>query len=133
MALHRERRAGELVRQLIGDDQVAACHDVSDGGVLVAVAEMALAGNVGAVLEQPHVPHVAAWCFGEDQGRYLLEVRQDVLASVLEEAVAHDVSARVIGQTGGLSIAVGSASVALSELRTLHEGWLPAYMGNDIA
>ena len=130
VALHRERRTGELVRQLIGDQLIIACHDVSDGGLLVAVSEMALSGNVGAVLDQPHVTHLAAWCFGEDQGRYVLEVGQDALASVLEEAADRDVSARVIGQTGGSSIAIGSNSVELSDLRTLHEGWLPAYMGN---
>ena len=132
VALHRERRTGELVRQLIGDNMVSACHDIADGGLLVAVAEMALAGNVGASIDHPHVPHVAAWCFGEDQGRYVLEVRQDDLATVLEEATKHDVSVRVIGQTGGEAIAVGSSSVTIADLRALHEGWFPAFMGQDI-
>jgi phosphoribosylformylglycinamidine synthase len=130
VALHRERRAGELVRQLIGDQLVSACHDVSDGGLLVAVAEMALAGNIGAKIDLPHVSHLAAWCFGEDQGRYILEVTQDSLASVLEEAQNHDVSARVIGQTGGTALGVGDHTIALSDLRTLHESWLPAYMAS---
>ena len=69
VALHRERRKGELVRQLIADGLVRACHDVSDGGLLVAVAEMAMAGGVGASLEAPSGLPLHGWCFGEDQGR----------------------------------------------------------------
>ena len=131
VALHRERRAGELVRQLIGDGLVLACHDVSDGGMLVAVAEMVLASEpaIGAVINPPKLTHLAAWCFGEDQGRYILEVSEDVLVQVLEEAEEHDVAARVIGTTGGWTLAVGASSITIDELRQLHEGTLPALMG----
>ncbi|MDA8232094.1 MAG: phosphoribosylformylglycinamidine synthase subunit PurL [Magnetospirillum sp.] len=133
--LHRERRAGELVRRLIGDGQVAACHDVSDGGVLVAVAEMAIASDrlIGATLDAPHTVALTAWCFGEDQGRYVLEVGDDDLAMVLEAAAEHDVAARVIGRTGGPAIGVGGQAVAVEELKARNEGWLPAFMGGEIA
>ncbi|EME67821.1 phosphoribosylformylglycinamidine synthase II [Paramagnetospirillum caucaseum] len=135
VALHRERRAGELVRQLIGDGLVLACHDVSDGGLLVAVAEMAMAseGRIGAVLEAPHTLPLHAWCFGEDQGRYVLEVSDNDLASVLEEAVEHDTAARVIGKTGGPVISVGGRAVPVFELAEANEGWLPAYMGEEMS
>lgn len=130
VALHRERRKGELVRQLIGDGLVLATHDVSDGGLLVAVAEMALAsgGLFGATLDAPNVAHKAAWAFGEDQGRYVLEVSDDVLPQVLAEAAERDVEIRVIGRTGGAFVTVGDKSVSLAELKALHEGWLPSYM-----
>ena len=54
---------------------VRACHDVSDGGLLVAVAEMALAGGIGVRLSTGprDIPGHAFW-FGEDQGRYVLAV-----------------------------------------------------------
>ena len=133
--LHRERRAGELVRQLIGDGLVQACHDVSDGGILVAVAEMAMASErmVGAALEAPSTVPLAAWCFGEDQGRYLLEVSDDDLARVLEEAVSHDTAARVVGRTGGHVISVGGRAVAVEELKAVNESWLPKYMGGEMS
>ncbi|MBI5164858.1 MAG: phosphoribosylformylglycinamidine synthase subunit PurL [Magnetospirillum sp.] len=131
--LHRERRKGELVRALIAEGLVEACHDVSDGGVLVAVAEMALAGGIGAQVDHPSTLPLHAWCFGEDQGRYLLEVRQDQLATVLEQAAAQDVTARVIGTTGGTVISIGGRAVELAELKALNEGWLPGYMGAEIA
>lgn len=135
VALHRERRAGELVRQLIGDGLVLACHDVSDGGLLVAVAEMAMAseGQIGARLDAPHNIPLHAWCFGEDQGRYVLEVSDDVLASVLEEAAEHDTTARVIGRTGGHVVSVGGRAVPVAELVEANEGWMPAYMGEEMS
>ncbi len=67
-----ERRLGELARKLIADGLITACHDVSDGGPLVAIAEMALAGSLGAALSLPNVPNPAAILFGEDQGRILV-------------------------------------------------------------
>ncbi|CUW39945.1 Phosphoribosylformylglycinamidine synthase 2 [Magnetospirillum sp. XM-1] len=135
VALHRERRAGELVRQLIGDGLVQACHDVSDGGLLVAVAEMAMASadKIGAKLDAPHNLPLHAWCFGEDQGRYVLEVSDNDLASVLEEAAEHDTTARVIGKTGGSVISVGGRAVPVYELAEANEGWLPAYMGEEMS
>jgi phosphoribosylformylglycinamidine synthase len=133
VALHRERRVGELVRQLIGDGLVAACHDVSDGGLLVAVAEMAMASGIGAQVDHPSTLPLHAWCFGEDQGRYVLEVSEDVLASVLEQAQEHDVAARVIGKTGGHVLSVGGRGVEVSELKALNEGWLPAFMGGEMS
>ncbi|MDE2534196.1 MAG: phosphoribosylformylglycinamidine synthase subunit PurL [Methanocorpusculum sp.] len=136
VALHRERRAGELVRQLIGDGLIRSCHDVSDGGLLVAVTDMALASasGLGASLDAPpsNLP-LHAWCFGEDQGRYVLEVTPDLLSSVLEEASTHEVAARVIGTVGGSMIGVAGQGVSVAELKAINEAWLPTYMGAEIA
>ena len=66
-------RLGELLRELIGQGVVSAVHDVSDGGALVAIAEMALAGIIGVELSLPKVPNPAAILFGEDQGRALVD------------------------------------------------------------
>src|SRR5689334_21414497 len=68
-----EKRNGDAVRVLIGEGAVSAVHDVSDGGLLVAVAEMAMASGIGAVLVEPSGPAHAFW-FGEDQARYLVSV-----------------------------------------------------------
>ena len=75
--LAAERRNGDFVRALIEQGRVRTCHDVSDGGLLVAIAEMALAGGIGAAIEAPRGSGrraVAAWLFGEDQGRYIIAV-----------------------------------------------------------
>ena len=69
--LGHERRVGEFVRALISEGLVTAVHDLSDGGLAVALAEMAMASGIGAIVRQPDGDPAAAF-FGEDQGRYLL-------------------------------------------------------------
>ncbi|TAN61633.1 MAG: phosphoribosylformylglycinamidine synthase subunit PurL, partial [Magnetospirillum sp.] len=105
------------------------------GGLLVAVAEMAMAsdGHMGAALDAPSTLPLHAWCFGEDQGRYVLEVRNDDLAAVLEEAQEHDTTVRVIGKTGGHVVSVGGRAVRVDELAEINEGWLPGFMGAEMS
>lgn len=127
--LATERRNGDLVRALIGEGLVTVCHDVGDGGLLVALAEMALAGGVGCRVAAPAgdiAPH--AFWFGEDQGRYLLAVAGDG-AGLLARAREAGVAAVIVGRTGGDALTVEpGASIPLAELRERHEGWLPDFM-----
>ena len=126
--LDAERRNGDFVRRMIREGRIQACHDVSDGGLLVAVAEMALAGSVGAEIAPPSdEPPLHAWLFGEDQGRYVAATRdaQQVLGAAREAGVP----VHVLGTTGGQTLTVGGiGSISLPELRESHEGWLPRYM-----
>jgi len=127
--LAAERRHGDFVRGLIRDGQLTAVHDLSDGGLAVALAEMALAGGLGAVLEPgpPDLP-LAAWLFGEDQARYLVAARD--AAPVLEAAEALGVPAVAVGRAGGDALILpGGRPISLNELRRARENWLPAYMG----
>ncbi len=128
--LAAEKRNGDFTRGLIEAGRVSACHDVSDGGLLVAVAEMALAGGTGATLTPPEDgPALHAWLFGEDQARYVVSVPAEAAATVIAEAIAAGVPARTIGRTGGASLTVsGENTISLSELREAHEAWLPNYM-----
>ncbi len=126
-----ELKAGRLVRALIREQNVSAVHDCSDGGLLVTVAEMALAGNLGVDLfpYEGRLPAHAAW-FGEDQGRYVLSVSPEKAEEVLERARLLALPARLIGKVGGDTIAIrGDADpYPLSTLRAVHETWLPQYM-----
>ena len=71
--LAAERRNGEFVRACIADGSATAVHDLSDGGLLVALAEMAMASGIGGDLDAaPFAAH--AYWFGEDQGRYVITV-----------------------------------------------------------
>jgi len=117
--LDTERLNGDFVRSLIAAGKVSAVHDLSDGGLLVAVAEMALAGGIGADLPGIHDHHGA---FGEDQARYLVTTADpDAIA-------AEGVVIARIGTTGGEAIAVAGMSIALADLRAAHEGFFPALM-----
>jgi phosphoribosylformylglycinamidine synthase subunit PurL len=95
--------------------------------LLVAVAEMALAGDMGADIAAPAGPDMAGWLFGEDQGRYIVATPDP--DALLVAARDTGVAARVIGHCGGQALTVnGAASISVSELRGAHEAWLPDFM-----
>lgn len=124
-----ERRNGEFVRGLIEAGRVSACHDLSDGGLAVALAEMAMAKGIGARIAALPAGPAHAVLFGEDQGRYLLSLSAGAAEAVVAEAKAAGVPAQVIGKTGGGELALpGEAAVSVAALRKTHESWLPDYM-----
>ena len=132
--LASERQSGDLVRLLIADGIATAVHDVGDGGILVAAAEMALAGGIGLSIEGEWFDgHAAARLFGEDQSRYLVATaRPEALA---EAAEAAGVDIAFLGRTGGRSIANddGGLEVPLADLRRAHEGFFPQLMRGEPA
>jgi len=130
--LEAEKRAGDLVRGLIKAGGVTAVHDAADGGVLVAVAEMALAGNRGVTLETPppDVPAHAVW-FGEDQARYVVVAAPDKADAIHKAAAVAEVPMRVLGTVGGEAIVLpGEMPLPLATLRAAHEDWLPRFMAH---
>jgi phosphoribosylformylglycinamidine synthase len=125
-----EIKAGRLVRALIREGKVSAVHDTSDGGLLVAIAEMALAGNLGIELfpYEGKLPAHAVW-FGEDQGRYVLCVDPMRAEEILDRARLLALPARIIARTGGDALVLkGEDPLALDDLRAAHEAWLPDFM-----
>jgi phosphoribosylformylglycinamidine synthase len=125
-----EKNVGDVVRAVIAEGLVSAVHDVSDGGLLVAVAEMALAGGIGARLfgGPVGVPDFAFW-FGEDQGRYVVTARQEQVEAVIGRAKAAGVPVRRIGSTYGDALTLpGERPILLKALAERFEGWLPIYM-----
>jgi phosphoribosylformylglycinamidine synthase II len=128
--LHAENLAGGLVRRLIGDGYVTAAHDLSDGGLLVALAEMAMASGIGAVLVAPpsEIPAHAFW-FGEDQGRYVITVRLDQVDKAVRAVENAHIDLHRLGTTGGRVLAIaGERPLPVDEIKRRFEGWLPAYM-----
>ena len=133
--LDAERRTGEFVRATITDGTASAVHDLSDGGLAVAVAEMALAGNRGAILRQPpdagRSSGLAGVWFGEDQGRYVLTLKPDLAGTFLARAQDAGIPACRLGVVRGATIAFGDAEpIAVDEIRAAHEGWFPRFMGH---
>ena len=135
--LKAEKRAAEWLRELISKGRVTAVHDCSDGGLLVAIAEMALASGIGAHLKPRPALNVrragemppGAWAFGEDQGRYIVTVPRSSFNGFMVAPVA----LHRIGQTGGNSIrAPFMRDVPLADLRAAHEGFFPKLMGSEL-
>jgi phosphoribosylformylglycinamidine synthase len=126
--LAAERATGDFVRTHILSGAIAACHDVSDGGLLVALAEMAMAGNTGiTLLPPPSTPIPHAFWFGEDQARYIAATSD--AAALLAAAEAACIPARRLGRTGGESLTLNDgATISCARLRNLHEAFFPAWM-----
>ncbi|KQM63300.1 phosphoribosylformylglycinamidine synthase [Sphingomonas sp. Leaf17] len=132
-----ERRTGDLIRTWILAGELTAVHDVSDGGIAVALAEMALAGRVGAMLNRPQPFDCARAFFGEDQGVYLVTVRDEALMDFLAAAHEAGVEAEPLGRTGGTRLIFerpdADYAVRLDDLRAAHEGFFPTLMGANAA
>jgi phosphoribosylformylglycinamidine synthase subunit PurL len=123
--LAAERAAGEFVRAAKAEGLISAAHDLSDGGLGVAAAEMALASGVGIEILADEVLGPAAWFFGEDQGRYLLACPVTDVDKLLARAVEDGVRSRVVGTAGGHEVRLGNGGVELGRLRALHRNVLP--------
>jgi phosphoribosylformylglycinamidine synthase II len=128
--LAAERHNGDFVRQLIRSGQIDSVHDCSDGGLGLAVAEMAMAGGIGASLAAaPDGLPLHAFLFGEDQGRYLLAVDADLAPDILYEATAIGIPATIVGMTGGDSLILpDGGAISVRDLKAAHEAWLPRFM-----
>ncbi len=145
--LAREARTNAVIRAAIDAGLVTAAHDLSDGGLLVAVAEMALAGGVGCALTCPAIVDAAragdAGLFGEDQGCFIVSCRDGddaALVALLREA---GVPSLWLGWVGGNALRIGAheegiitdpvITVDLVAMRAAHEGFFPALMQAETA
>src|SRR6202040_2598740 len=133
--LAAEKRNGDVVRGMIHAGTATAVHDISDGGLLIALAEMAISSGIGAqLLAAPGsiVPH-AHW-FGEDQARYIVTVPAEQAGLVLAKMKGASVPCARIGTSGGDAIAIiGEAPVSIASLKAGFEGWFPGYMNGSAA
>ncbi|HUZ91486.1 MAG TPA: phosphoribosylformylglycinamidine synthase subunit PurL [Methylocella sp.] len=127
-----ERRNGDFVRGLIERRAVTAVHDISDGGLAVALTEMAMAGGIGASIEIPASLMEQGFLFGEDQGRYIITAAPESAGAIQGAADRAGVACEIIGATGGDTLTLGSrTSILLNDLTQANEAWLPQYMAQS--
>ena len=130
-----ERRTGEFVREQVRAGALTAVHDVADGGLAVAIAEMALAGNIGALVQPSGAGHAAKQFFAEDQGLYVATIDDGHLLDFLTGADAAGVQVEPIGRTAGqrliFELRDSDFCVSLADLRAAHEGFFPKLMGAE--
>ncbi len=130
--LAAEKRNGDFVRALIRDGIATAVHDVSDGGLAVALAEMAMASGIGARVEAAGAAH--AFWFGEDQARYVVTVPATRADEIAARAAAAQVPVTRLGTTDGEALTLGAERpILVATLKERFEGWLPAYMADAAA
>jgi phosphoribosylformylglycinamidine synthase II len=131
--LDLERRHGDFVRRLILTGVATACHDLSDGGLALALAEMAMAGNIGCGIALPGQQSNAV-LFGEDQARYIITCSQNYIAETLDGAEKNGIEASHLGTVGGKELKLGAnCAISLDELQNRHENWFANYMSGPVA
>ncbi|WP_417318933.1 phosphoribosylformylglycinamidine synthase subunit PurL [Emcibacter sp.] len=127
-----EKKNGDFVRGLIETGTVKTCHDLSDGGLFVGLAEMVIASGLGMKvhLENGDIP-LHAFGFGEDQARYILSVAPEKADAILASARSAEVSACRLGTVGGETLTIEEALVvAVADLKSNHTEWMPGYMAS---
>jgi len=139
--LELEGKTSNLICWAIEEGLVTAVHDCSDGGLLIAITEMALAGNLGADVEisWDDSASLSAQMFGEDQGRFVVTVADPEDYRVIERAKVVGVPWCWGGRVGGNSVQIGDGpgfvsfgDIPLAQLRAAHEGWLPGVMADAL-
>ncbi len=127
--LDHEKRAGDFVRAAIRDGLVTAVHDISDGGLAVALAEMAMASGIGATVNPLDGQAPAATFFSEDQGRYVLTCEETHLDILWQRAERAGILMPMVAVTGGDELKLGTArAISIDDLKQAHEHWFPTYM-----
>ena len=124
-----EGRHGTLVRRAIAEGLIDAAHDISDGGLMVAIAEMVMAGQCGAKITLPNSDTLHGWAFGEDQARYILAVRDAAAFTALCDSAGVD--AVQIGETiSETQLTAGSLPpISKEEMVRWHTSPIPDLMG----
>ena len=131
--LELERKNGDFVRAMIRSEKVSGCHDISDGGLAVALAEMAMASDLGFTVECED-ENAHAVLFGEDQARYICAVQVWESENFEKAAENAGVEIHAIGFAGGSDIAIGDLiEIDVSKLREVHEGWFAEFMSGPEA
>ncbi|MET0154503.1 MAG: phosphoribosylformylglycinamidine synthase subunit PurL [Rickettsiales bacterium] len=120
-----EKRNGAFIRDAIGKGLLEAAHDVSDGGVACAVADMALAGNIGAMITEACGLPEHAFCFGEDQARYVVEISEENVKTVSQLAESHHAPLAFIGLAEGAAVTLFGHETSLAALRAATENVIP--------
>ncbi len=130
--LAMEKKNGDFVRGLIEAGRVDTVHDLSDGGLLVAIAEMAMASGIGASVGQAEIAGAVPFWFGEDQARYLITAPFAEAEKIVAEARAAAIIVAELGKTGGETLMIDDkASIKIAKLRSLHEAWFPRFMAGE--
>ena len=130
--LFNEKNNGETILKLINKKYIKSAHDVSLGGIITALAKMCIQGKKGAILKKPkHLINQFEYLFGEDQGRYILEVDNNNLqnvTSILEENSVHFDELGIVND--GDLIIDDKSKISIDDLVKSHTTWLTNYMSN---
>ena len=127
--LFNEKNNGLLVQALISKKLLNSVHDISSGGILIALVEMCISGNIGAKIKIPNnklMPH--EYLFGEDQSRYLIEVNEKNKNEVYKTLEKNSIFYEMLGKTQKDSLVLDKEfNIKLNDLNKLNSSWFRNY------
>ena len=127
--LFNEKNNGLLVQTLISKKLLNSVHDVSSGGILIALVEMCISGNIGAKIKIPNDKITShEYLFGEDQSRYLIEVSEKNKNEVCKTLEKNSIFYEMLGKTQKDSLDLDKEfNIKLSDLNKLNSFWFKNY------
>ncbi len=127
--LINEKNNGETILEIIKNGFANAVHDISSGGLLVALAEMSLSGNIGVKINKPKkLTNLFKYYFGEDQGRYILEIDNNNLEKVEKLFKNNNVFYEKIGSTQGDYFEIDKEmKINIKDLYKINNQWYKNY------
>ncbi|MDC0855638.1 AIR synthase-related protein, partial [Candidatus Pelagibacter sp.] len=128
--LFNEKNNGETLLKLIENNFIKSAHDVSLGGILTAVTKMSIKGHKGIKLNKPkNLISSFEYFFGEDQGRYIIEIEKDSHKKVTEILNKSSVHFDELGCIIEKDMIIDEKSkISIDELKTSNTSWLVNYM-----
>ena len=125
--LKKELKNGEIVKELICKSLIDTVHDISDGGLLVAISEMSMKYDYGFDINLKK-RNLNSYLFGEDQARYVISVEEKNLKKVRYILEEKDIYFEEIGKTVKDFIILNNEQIAVKELRNIYENWFNNYL-----
>ena len=127
--LKSEKKIGDTVRDLININKIDTVHDVSDGGFLVALAEMSISGNIGVRINLDKENLNDKFLFGEDQGRYIISISDKQMSEIIKIFNDREIFFQKVGKTCGKKLIINdNEEVEIEVLKNLHENWFNKYL-----
>ena len=128
--LKEEKTNGLVVKKIIETSLIDTCHDISDGGLLVALSEMSMKNEIGFKINiDKNNSHY--FLFGEDQSRYVISSTKDNIDNILSILKEENIIYEIIGTTTKGNIIVNDEQVKINEIKDLYENWFNKYLTKD--
>jgi phosphoribosylformylglycinamidine synthase subunit PurL len=129
--LNEEKKNSFFIRELIDKKIAKSVHDISDGGIALAVAEMCMAGKMGAkIITNLIDAERVKFLFGEDQARYLVEIKNEDCENVMKLAKEQDISLLQLGSTKKENLTIDEMKISVDDLLKLNNKWFHNYNSN---
>ncbi|MFV0256668.1 MAG: phosphoribosylformylglycinamidine synthase subunit PurL [Candidatus Liberibacter solanacearum] len=126
---HLEKCHGDFILSMINDKHITACHDISTGGLIITLAEMALSSGKGMDIILPEEKDPTPFLFGEDQGRYVICIPPEIRDSIILQAYNKNIPMRCLGVVSGHTLCIRNIlDIPLPILQEKYESWFPEYM-----